>query len=149
MKYLTCLVLSALVLVSPVYSESTANLLSSLRDEISYLEQCLIAIGNELNQMQLYSEELLQMHTQKQLSLNERINYLETEYEQVLLAKEKLETDFKVLSESEGVPTALKLKYDETVTAAEAQIRLWRIIAVIEATALAIIAGVLVYQAVK
>ena len=146
MKLLMCLILWGLVLMFPVYSENSTELLTSLKQEINFLERCLIAIGNELNQMQLMSQQLLQQNELEQQALKSRIDYLEKEYERVKSDKARLEKDYKVLSESEGLPMSLQQTYKETVETLQGQIRLWRIIAVSEA---AVLVGVLVYLILK
>ena len=146
MKLLMCLILLGLVLMFPIYSENSTELLTSLKQEINFLERCLIAIGNELNQMQLLSQQLLQQNELEQQALKSRIDYLEKEFERVKSDKAKLEKDYKVLSESEGLPMSLQQTYKETVETLQGQIRLWRIIAIGEA---AVLVGIVVYLILK
>ena len=130
MKRLTCLVLLVLVLGVPLYGQSETDILPSLRTEISYLESCLIAIGNELNQMQLYSEQLLTRNETEQRLLKKRIEYLEQEYNRIELDKAKLEKDLILLDASEGTLTSLVKNYDEEIEILEGQVGLWRMVAI-------------------
>ena len=148
MRRLTCLVLLVLVLGVPLYGQSETDILPSLRTEINYLESCLIAIGNELNQMQLYSEQLLTRNETEQRLLKKRIEYLEQEYNRIELDKAKLEKDLILLDASEGTLTSLVSNYDEEIKILEGQARLWKIVGIGGAVIVIILGTIVVIQAI-
>ena len=125
-----CSVLLVFILSVTGMSESTQSLLNELRKEIGVLNGCLIGIGSELNQMKLYSQSLLESSDLAQKRLKSRIAYLENRQIELQVEKYSLEKECEALSESEGLPDALKSKHLQITKGLQGEINLWRGIAI-------------------
>ena len=145
-----CLVLLVLILGSNAWSENTTSLLTQLRQEISFLQNVIGAIGNELNliesgskmHLKLKEEELKELRN----SYNDRMNYLKAQLKLREEEKKELQKEYDQLKDSEGLPEILKSKHEEIVQEHQSITRTWRIVAITEA---AIVVGVVVWLILK
>ena len=150
MKRLMCLVLLVLILGLNVWSESTTTSLKELRQEINFLQNVMLEIGNELNLIELNSRRHLKLKEEELVELKNsydgRINYLKKQWERVEEERKELQKEYDQLKDSEGLPEILKSKHKEIAEDLQGQIKAWRGIAIGSAVA---VVAVVVYIIVR
>ena len=150
MKRLMCLVLLVLILGLNVWSESTTTSLKELRQEINFLQNVMLEIGNELSLIELNSRRHLKLKeeelTELRNSYNGRITYLKKRWERVEEERKELQKECDRLKDSEGLPEILKSKHEEIAEDLQGQIKAWRGIAIGSAVA---VVAVVVYIIVR
>ncbi len=150
MKRLMCLVLLVLILGLNVWSESTTTSLKELRQEINFLQNVMLEIGNELSLIELNSRRHLKLKeeelTELRNSYNGRITYLKKRWGRVEEERKELQKEYDQLKDSEGLPEILKSKHKEIAEDLHVQIKAWRGIAIGSAVA---VVAVVVYIIVR
>jgi len=150
MKRLMCLVLLVLILGLNVWSESTASSLKELKQEIDFLQNVMLEIGNELNLIELNSRRHLRLKKEELVELKNsydgRINYLKKQWERVEEERKELQKEYDQLKDSEGLPEILKSKHEEIAEDLQGQINAWRVMGIGSAVA---VVAVVVYIIVR
>ena len=126
------------------------GLLTELRQEIGYLQNVIVSIGNELNKIELNSKTHLELKETELKELrkwyDDRTSYLKEQLKLREEEKQELEKEYNQLKDSEGLQDVLKNKHEEIVQEHQAITRTWQIVAVGEA---ALIVGVVVWLILK
>ena len=135
--YLVFLVL----LVLPIYGQQETkleDLLMRLRQEISFMESCLIVINEQLMNTKTALKEaenermlMQQNYENMQKALNDRIEALEMESLRISKEKKLLQQEYERLKESEGSPQELRKAFDNYSKKAETAIKVWRTAAIV------------------
>ena len=135
--YLVFLVL----LVLPIYGQQETkleDLLMRLRQEISFMESCLIVINEQLMNTKTALREaenermlMQQNYENMQKALNDRIEALEMESRRISKEKKLLQQEYERLKESEGLPQELRKAFDNYSKKAETAIKVWRTAAIV------------------
>ena len=135
--YLVFLVL----LVLPIYGQQETkleDLLMRLRQEISFMESCLIVINEQLMNTKTALREaenermlMQQNYENMQKALNDRIEALEMESRRISKEKKLLQQEYERLKESEGSPQELRKAFDNYSKKAETAIKVWRTAAIV------------------
>jgi len=140
MRKLICLVFLVL-LVLPIYGQQETkleDLLMRLRQEISFMESCLIVINEQLMNTKTALKEaenermlMQQNYENMQKALNDRIEALEMESLRISKEKKLLQQEYERLKESEGSPQELRKAFDNYSKKAEIAIKVWRTAAIV------------------
>ena len=123
----------SVLLLFPIRPIELDNSLTKTKAEIDCLERCLKNIGNELTQTKQALKDSLEKNEAERIDSQNRIIYLEREYNRVSEDKTLLEKDYKALQDSDNIPKILKTEFESYDKLATNQIRLWKIIAIGEA----------------
>jgi len=122
------------LLSSSAWSESTATSLKELREEINFLQNVIVSIGNELNVIELASKMHLKLKEEElielRISYNGRISYLKAQLKLREEEKKELQKEYDQLKDSEGLPEILKSKHEEIVQEYQSTIHVWRLTAI-------------------